>query len=466
MVSLFHLDNLCAWRTLNLRVFSKGEAMAIRIQCPGCGKRFSAPDSCLCKTIKCTDCGTKFEAVPIGETPKRKAGEEYRYCPNCGAEFHHHIEECADCHVKLVTTKPTTAELQRAREKHRAQRSQGSEVRDEPTAESGKKNTARNVIVYILVAIILAGVSAAFKACEEESEEELYEEARRVLQHYERNTRQGSYQIKGKSPQRPLDPPVLKPDWIRIAIPKVGTIDMPPTMEVQIGLLRRIKEGIPGTVQGSKPGNIVIQEKGMNEFRRDAMDLYVRVIVTTEIGKPGDFEHLHSKFAMTEGELQEVSENLRREIDLQIDTMLQQQTEAFLQNLRRMTDAEHKEILRQAHKSNLKFLEQLEHISDEDFKKLRQALFKRTEQVYLQTEGNEILDWYPATLENLNGYLAVKQSYRRRKENSLPVFVTNYIFQNNDRNHYLTISYREAEKERWEKYIPDIVASFRITNVR
>lgn len=33
-----------------------------------------------------------------------------RYCPNCGAEYHDHIEICADCHVPLVEDPPEPAE--------------------------------------------------------------------------------------------------------------------------------------------------------------------------------------------------------------------------------------------------------------------------------------------------------------------------------------------------------------------
>lgn len=63
--------------------------------------------------------------------------------------------------------------------------------------------------------------------------------------------------------------------------------------------------------------------------------------------------------------------------------------------------------------------------------------------------------------EKVNGMTAIK--YSSLKDNILE---TQYIFNNNDRQHSLLLKYSLADKEMWEPLFSKVLNSFTITNVR
>ena len=79
-------------------------------------------------------------------------------------------------------------------------------------------------------------------------------------------------------------PPILQPDWQRVVIPTVGTVDIPPSMEVQGEALAKIKEALAkiNPLVSSNKNGIVIQPKGMNDLDREALSLYMRVMCHPE----------------------------------------------------------------------------------------------------------------------------------------------------------------------------------------
>ncbi len=83
-----------------------------------------------------------------------------------------------------------------------------------------------------------------------------------------------------------------------------------------------------------------------------------------------------------------------------------------------------------------------------------------------ENEFTKILQWDAPSLELVSGMRAIRLSYRRQFKNNPPVRVALYIFQNDDRMHRLTMSYRESERAKWLGDFPAILSSFRITNVR
>lgn len=198
----------------------------------------------------------------------------------------------------------------------------------------------------------------------------------------------------------PLPPPDLPSGWQRVQIPEVGTIDIPPTMEVQSGNYSKLNQAFKKSMLDLEPGGtgkITIQQKGLNSFDPVAAKSYVRVMVRTGTGSPGDFEHLGSRYEATQDELREISTLFR-------------------------TQAENQFM--------------------------------------------KILQWDVPSLELVNGMQAIRLSYRRQYQNNPPVRVSIYMFQNHDRMHRLTMSYREAERAKWLADFPAILSSFRITNVR
>lgn len=197
-----------------------------------------------------------------------------------------------------------------------------------------------------------------------------------------------------------LPPPDLPAGWQRAQIPEVGTIDIPPTMEVQSGQYAKLNQAVMKSMldlESGGTGKITIQQKGLNSFDPVAAKSYVRVMVETDVGSPNDFEHLASRYEATQDELREISTLFRTQAENQF---------------------------------------------------------------------TKILQWDVPSLELVNGMQAIRLSYRRQHKSNPPVRVTTYMFQNHDRMHLLTMSYREVERTKWLADFPSILASFRITSVR
>jgi hypothetical protein len=80
--------------------------------------------------------------------------------------------------------------------------------------------------------------------------------------------------------------------------------------------------------------------------------------------------------------------------------------------------------------------------------------------------GVRLVQWFPVTLEKLNGMSCMHMCFRRQIEDKPIVIVDSYLFFNNDRRHKLTLSYRESEAYLWEADFLRILESFRITKIR
>jgi hypothetical protein len=84
----------------------------------------------------------------------------------------------------------------------------------------------------------------------------------------------------------------------------------------------------------------------------------------------------------------------------------------------------------------------------------------------LASIGHTMIEWYPLKVKKVNGLPCIHVSYRRQLGTNPIVLVNYYIFQNNDRMHSLTLSYRVSESGIWKTDFDRILASFRITNVK
>ena len=203
-----------------------------------------------------------------------------------------------------------------------------------------------------------------------------------------------------------LSVPVLKPGWYRVYIENVGSIDLPPTMEVQAGEYKEFVDN--GLVSlGLHVEQLVAQQKGLNEIRRPT-GKYARVMVGTEIGSYGDYGTLN--FDIHEYTQSDIAE---------LDIIIKQQNQQELANIQQPGLGQMK-----------------------------------------------IIKWYPIKLEIINGMSCLHISYTRQLNDNLLVLVHMYGFQNNDRMHRLTMSYRLSEADYWQADFTDILNSFRITNIR
>ncbi len=94
------------------------------------------------------------------------------------------------------------------------------------------------------------------------------------------------------------------------------------------------------------------------------------------------------------------------------------------------------------------------------------AEFKNQLQQSFQGTTLKLISWYGVALTRVNGRSALKISYLRQLADKPLVIVNMYRFQNNDRMHTVTASYRQSDEATWKTLMDKAVGSFTITNVR
>jgi len=204
----------------------------------------------------------------------------------------------------------------------------------------------------------------------------------------------------------PLKP--LLDGWKRIYIENIGTIDLPPTMEIQSGKYKEIIDPIKPTVMksmglsSSTDYDIVIQQNGLNEFNTSGFQKYARVMINTDIGENEEFESL--TFDINQFTASDI---------LELD-----------------------------------------------------KLFKTAAEQSFDGKKSKLIQWNLLKLEIINGMSCIHISYVRQLDDNPSVIVNIYKFQNIKKMHTLTLSYREAEKDYWIEYFPIILESFRIEEAK
>jgi hypothetical protein len=103
--------------------------------------------------------------------------------------------------------------------------------------------------------------------------------------------------------------------------------------------------------------------------------------------------------------------------------------------------------------------------SAEELKELSTQLKSQTELSFSGT-GLKLINWYGVQIVSINGRSALKISYLRQLNDNPYVTVSMYQFQNNDRMHRLTMSYKQQDAATWKTLYTNILNSFTITNVR
>ncbi len=73
-----------------------------------------------------------------------------------------------------------------------------------------------------------------------------------------------------------------------------------------------------------------------------------------------------------------------------------------------------------------------------------------------------IVNWYPSEIISINDMYALLTSYERQSNSDPVVLVKMYQFQNNDRTHSITMSYRITDKDKWEIIFEKILNSLTI----
>ena len=84
----------------------------------------------------------------------------------------------------------------------------------------------------------------------------------------------------------------------------------------------------------------------------------------------------------------------------------------------------------------------------------------------LEGTGGHIVRWEGVTPVRVNGIKAMKTSYVRQLHSNPYVHVDMYQFQNNDRVHFVTLSYRQKDSIKWKPIYSKIMKSFKLTNIK
>jgi hypothetical protein len=263
---------------------------------------------------------------------------------------------------------------------------------------------------------------------------------------------------------------VLPRGWERVAIPGVGTIDVPPTMEVKAGFLKKLRQAadhrLNEVVGGTSETNLVLQQKGLNTFTPGSDETYVRVLVATSYGRAGEFASLSEPLDATHRELNQALDAVKREVEGAGAKAYGDAQAAAAKEILKMSDAEFREFLKYVLVSRGRRSEHIDSISVAELRRLRQTMVQTMSGASSIMKRPKILEWLPAKLVWVNGTQAILIAYRRQLGSNPPVLVRRYTFQNHDRMHYLTLSYREVEGSRWRGTLNQVLDSFRISDAR
>lgn len=96
---------------------------------------------------------------------------------------------------------------------------------------------------------------------------------------------------------------------------------------------------------------------------------------------------------------------------------------------------------------------------------LSNELKAQIEQSFIGT-GLKLIRWYGVQIATVSNRTALKISYLRQLNDNPYVAVSTYQFQNNDRMHLLTLSYRQQDESKWKQLYSKILNSFTVTNIR
>lgn len=155
-------------------------------------------------------------------------------------------------------------------------------------------------------------------------------------------------------------------------------------------------------ILGLDATQITAQPKGINELKKDGLEKYARVMLETKTAPPGSFEKLNFKVS-------------------------------------KYTSSDIREL---------------------------NSIFKQQLQENFNGTGLKLIQWYPLKLEVINGMSCIHVNYKRQFQDKPLVLVHMYYFQNHDRMHTLTLSYRLSEADYWKDGFAKILKSFSISNVR
>lgn len=100
--------------------------------------------------------------------------------------------------------------------------------------------------------------------------------------------------------------------WTTIKIQGLGSIELPPNMEVQGGAYRAINDKVK-EINGISASKVIFQQKNLNNGSQNSFSTYARVFIRTENGTAGEYKNLNS-FSLTSSEIKEMNDSYKSEI--------------------------------------------------------------------------------------------------------------------------------------------------------
>jgi len=91
--------------------------------------------------------------------------------------------------------------------------------------------------------------------------------------------------------------------------------------------------------------------------------------------------------------------------------------------------------------------------------------YKKEFEKNMKKQNINITKWYPIQIADINGNMAILTSYNRTLSNNPEAYVRMYQFFNNDRYHFVTLSFRITEKEKWETLFDKILNKIKIVEI-
>jgi hypothetical protein len=88
--------------------------------------------------------------------------------------------------------------------------------------------------------------------------------------------------------QIPYPLPELKEGWERVHIEELGSVDIPPKMEVQSGVLKECVD-VMNKIYKIEQQDIIIQQRGVNDLREEGRKTYARVMLSTKHAPIGEY---------------------------------------------------------------------------------------------------------------------------------------------------------------------------------
>lgn len=104
----------------------------------------------------------------------------------------------------------------------------------------------------------------------------------------------------------------LLKNWKRINLGNVGSIDLPPNMEIQGGNYKKMMEKRKAEY-GISASKVIFQQKDLNKLNQSGFSTYARVFIRTEQGSSGDFQKLKTG-KITNSDLESLDSSYKNEI--------------------------------------------------------------------------------------------------------------------------------------------------------